>query len=384
MTEQPTQLTQLTTNVDALGTGVRGTVPGVRELEPSRLSADEPRVRIPRRVARARAAAGSQDEAKVRRATLSVAAAVALVLGLTIIVMCVTLIILARIVARPVPMPYDDWHDGRPVIRPVMPRYGWISADEVVGTVIVFGVVSIVLTSLIAWLMAKRAVKPLSEALKLQRHFVADASHELRTPLTALSSRVQILQRRLEAGKPVDELVTQLRDDTTNMASVLDDMLLAAEGGPVVDAAPVALGPCLRQAATSLRPLAEQAGVRVEVAEAGNLWVAAPEVSVTRAVVAVADNAIQHSPAGSSVEVRAVREQSMVVIRVTDHGTGITGVDPDQVFDRFAHGAETGKRRSFGLGLALTAEVVHRYGGDIRVESTSELGTTFAMSFPAP
>ncbi|MCL2785078.1 MAG: HAMP domain-containing histidine kinase, partial [Propionibacteriaceae bacterium] len=270
---------------------------------------------------------------------------------------------------------------GDIVIRP-RTTWGWLNAYEVIWTVAIIALLSLVLTPLAAWLMARRAVHPLAEALRLQRHFIADASHELRTPLTALSSRVQILQRRLDSGKPVDDVVSQLRDDTANMAGVLDDMLLIVEGEPSPHGWDTSLAGCLRHSVTSLDSLAEQANVGVRLRVMSDMSVAVPEVSLTRAVVAIVDNAIQHSPEDTTVEVHAEAIDNNAVIRVTDHGSGIEGVNPDRIFERFSHGKETGRKRSFGLGLALASEVAHRFNGDIRVESTSSKGTTFALTVP--
>jgi len=234
----------------------------------------------------------------------------------------------------------------------------------------------------VAWFMARRAVRPLADALRLQRNFIADASHELRTPLTALSARVQILGRRLAQGKPIDDVVAQLYSDTTNMANVLDDMLLTVEGAPAEAGVRTSAVQCLREAVTSLDSLAEQRGVALTLTASSDMMVAVPQSSLTRAVVAIIDNAIQHSEPGTTVEITAQPEGTNAVIRVRDHGSGIEGVEPEHVFDRFAHGAETGHKRGFGLGLALASGVAHRFGGDIRVESTSSQGTTFALGFP--
>jgi signal transduction histidine kinase len=316
---------------------------------------------------------------------MSVGVAVAAVSGSVILIGCVVLIVLSVTNAVQLPSemePNIDLERGRITFTPRPPRWGWLNADQFIWAVAILALVSLITTPIVAWVMARRAVKPMAEALRLQRHFVADASHELRTPLTALSSRVQILQRRLDSGKPIDDVARSLHADTTNMARVLDDMLLTVEGAPLVEGTRTSVVECLRQAITSLSPMAEQCDVTLTCQAASDMFVAAPETSLTRAVVAIVDNAIQHSPAGSRVDLSAETVDRTVIIRVRDQGPGIAGVDPSQVFDRFAHGSETGRKRSFGLGLALASEVAHRYGGDIRVESTSSEGTTFAASFP--
>ena len=339
-----------------------------------------PKPRMTRRAARI-LSHSTDDDQKVRDAAMSVGVAVAVASGAVVFLGCLVLIVIVMVNAVQVPTGFEPAPDNGRIVRPG-PRWGWLNAYEVIWTVAIVAILSLVLTSLVAWFMARRAVRPLTDALRLQRDFVADASHELRTPLTALSSRVQILQRRLDNGKPIDDVVTQLLGDTANMARVLDDMLLTAEGAPAEAGTKTSVVACLRQAVTSLAPLAEQKDIAVTLRASCEMMVAVPETSLTRAVVAIVDNAIQHSPAQSDVDVSAQVVGSMAVIRVSDHGGGIAGVDPDRVFDRFAHGSETGQKRNFGLGLALASGVAHRFGGDIRVESTSEKGTTFALSFP--
>jgi len=354
-------------------------VPAFTSLGSTPVPTDHP-ARLTRRAARAQAAVNRDDD-KVRQAALSVGVAVAVASGSVVFLGFLILIVIAMVSAVQMPSGGQFGPDGHIIVRPYS-RWGWVNTGDIIWMVVILAVVSLVLTSLVGWFMARRAVKPLAEALRLQRHFVADASHELRTPLTALSSRVQILQRRLDSGKPIDDVVDSLRHDTANMTRVLDDMLLTVEGAQVVEGMKTSVVECLRQAVTSLEPLAQQAGVAVRLQASSDMAVAAPTTSVTRALVAVIDNAIQHSPSGSTVDIAAGPVDRMAVIRVRDHGSGIAGVDPARVFERFAHGSESGRKRSFGLGLALASEVAHRSGGDIRVESTSSQGTTFTLSFP--
>ncbi len=105
-----------------------------------------------------------------------------------------------------------------------------VDLDDVLPWVVGLGVLGVVVLGLVGWAAARWSVRPLDEALRRQRAFVSDASHELRTPLTALTSRIQIVQRRLHRGEPADEPLDQLRRDAQIMDDVLADMLLTAEG----------------------------------------------------------------------------------------------------------------------------------------------------------
>ncbi|WP_439593377.1 sensor histidine kinase [Microbacterium sp.] len=257
-----------------------------------------------------------------------------------------------------------------------------VDLDRVLPAVIVLGAVGVVLLSVIAWFAARRSVRPLGDALRAQRRFVADASHELRTPLTTVTSRIQLLQRRHERGEPIDDTIADLRADAATMSDVLNDLLLAAEGAAASGSDVTDVSAAVDAAVQSLGPIADDAGVTLAVAHGTPAQVAVPAVTLTRVLVALLDNAIQHSPAGASVDVATDVEDDGVAIRVTDQGAGIVGIDVERVFDRFARSAESGRRRGFGLGLSLVRDVAQRAGGTIEVERTSHQGTTFLLRLP--
>ena len=89
--------------------------------------------------------------------------------------------------------------DGR-VTQAILDRH---EAEEERGRIltalVTAGVVGVLLAALLAAWLARRTVRPMADTIAMQRRFVADASHELRTPLTLLSTRAQLLSRRLRS-----------------------------------------------------------------------------------------------------------------------------------------------------------------------------------------
>ncbi|WP_292723039.1 HAMP domain-containing sensor histidine kinase [Microbacterium sp. 13-71-7] len=276
-------------------------------------------------------------------------------------------------------------------------------ADLVLGGIVV-GLGAIVCAGAAAWLIARRAVRPLEEAARIQQRFVADASHELRTPLAVLNARLQQLALLTPADDSRREIVGALREDAGIMSGIVDDMLAAATG-----AAPqrgrCALGEVMTAAAADMALLAEGRRVRISTSPLAR-EVALPAADLRRCLVALIDNAIDHAPAGSTVSVTAVAERAAARIAVADGGSGITGIDPARVFDRFAHGSPaggrppggagggsghgsgggaadgSGSRTRFGIGLALVAELAERHGGAVRVARTGPEGTVFELVVP--
>ncbi|MFZ8393358.1 histidine kinase dimerization/phospho-acceptor domain-containing protein, partial [Staphylococcus aureus] len=81
--------------------------------------------------------------------------------------------------------------------------------DILLGAVAI-GACAIASAGILGWLATRRAVRPLVDALRRQREFVADASHELRTPLAILDARLQLLERSLGPADPNAEVVGRL------------------------------------------------------------------------------------------------------------------------------------------------------------------------------
>lgn len=261
-----------------------------------------------------------------------------------------------------------------------------VDVDFVLPWLLALSAIGVLLLALIAWFAARAALGPMTEAIELQRRFVSDAGHELRTPLTALSSRVQILERRHVRGEPLGPTMDRLRSDAAVLSDTLNDLLLLAETG----AAPP--GTCDPNAAATsacelLAPLAAESGIELRAPDGGAPRVPLAEATLARLCVALIDNAIQHAPNGSAVTVAVATEHDRsgrrtAVLRVADTGPGIDPSTRDRIFERFSRSAETGRRRGFGLGLALVREAAERTGGRVGVERTGPEGTVMRLELP--
>ncbi|HAM26609.1 MAG TPA: sensor histidine kinase [Microbacteriaceae bacterium] len=264
-----------------------------------------------------------------------------------------------------------------------------ISADDLLIVATFLGVIGIVLSGVMSWIITRRAVRPLGEALRIQRAFIADASHEMRTPLTVLDARLQVLQRGLSADDPSAPVVMELRRDAKSLMEVVNDLLEAAEAASGRSRGDVAvvLNPIVELAIDSMRIAGQDRRVRIGLDAPEALASYLPAASAHRCVVALLDNAVRHSPDGSEVTVSLRGTKSMVLLEVRDHGPGIQGISPAHIFDRFARSGDVaggggGTRTGFGIGLALVRDIAVRHSGTVTVEQTSASGTTIVLSVP--
>lgn len=259
------------------------------------------------------------------------------------------------------------------------------SIDAMVAFVII-GVLAVIVAGVLSLVFTRRAVSPLGKALAMQRTFVQDASHELRTPLTVLDARLQILQRSLAENDPIAPTVQQLRADTRTLIEIVGDLLLAADAaGGSGDGEPTEIATPVQAAVSAMNVLAEGRGITIECELPDTaIRTSVPAASLRRCIIALLDNAIAHSPDGARIHVAARSHRGDVALSVTDEGTGIRGIEPARIFDRFAHSdaGTTSGRTGFGIGLALVHDIAIRHGGGVEVRETSERGTTIVLTLP--
>ena len=282
---------------------------------------------------------------------------------------------------------------GKSVVQGVLD----LSADHaernrLVAALSVSGALGLVLAAVAGVFLAGRAMKPIASALALQRRFVADASHELRTPLTLLSTRAQLVRRDLRGqadpaalAREVDGLVT----DASNLAQVLEDLLLTADPRSARRHEPVDVGRLAQEVAAAAAASARTGGVTVRCrVEEGAFVVDASPTALRRAITALVDNAVRHARTEATVSIHSAA--SKVVIEVTDDGAGIQPDLLPRLFERFESSDPTGStQRSYGLGLALVSEVASRHGGTVTArnreqpaDGTQTGGAVLELSIP--
>ncbi len=240
---------------------------------------------------------------------------------------------------------------------------------------------ALVVIALASWWLAGQAMAPLIEAYRRQEQFSADVAHELRTPLANLlavaeAQRAQPgIERVLAQGQRLQQLISDL-------------LLLASLERPVAKT-PIQLCDLAEITADVVEDWSEIA-VSSEQAVSMTLeteiaTLRGNERELSRLLINLISNALQHSPCGGTVEVRLQSQGRWLALSVRDQGPGIPLEDQQRIFDRFTRLQPDRSRQSggSGLGLAIAQAIAHRHGGEIRVASELGRGATFSVLLPA-
>jgi two-component system, OmpR family, sensor kinase len=216
-----------------------------------------------------------------------------------------------------------------------------------------------------------------------RREFVANASHELRTPLFSLSGFLELLEdEELDEGTRHEFLETmagQVRR-LTKLADDLLDLSRLDAGRLHVESTEIDLGSVAATALDEFAGVARSSGHQLELGENGSVAALGDEQRVLQIVRILVENAVLHTPPGTTIRVSAVKRNGSAVVSVADAGPGVDPDDERHLFERFYRGGST-KASGSGLGLAIARELAELMGGSIALEARPGR-TVFTVSLP--
>lgn len=248
------------------------------------------------------------------------------------------------------------------------------------------------LASLVAgYVYAGRALVPIRDsidrrqaALLRQREFAANASHELRTPLTVVRASVEDLRRnRRSRVEDVGEAIDDIDAEVRHMTALVEDMLLLArtDSGTIqIEPVPLDMADVAAEAASSLVTLGQERGVKV-VLDPLPATVEGDPLRLRQLITILVDNAIRHSPKGSTVTVNVRPDAAAAWLYVEDQGPGIKPEDLPRLWERFWR-ADNAPAGGTGLGLAIAKWIVDQHGGTIGAMNREEGGARFWVRLP--
>ncbi len=236
----------------------------------------------------------------------------------------------------------------------------------------------------------QNANQELARANKLKSEFLANVSHELRTPLSAIIGFSQILLDQIDG--PLNEeqhqdiqQVNRSGQSLLNLINQILDLSKIEAGKMELSAERLELAGLVNSVLDSIRPLAEQKGLRIETRFPLSLpAVEADPVRLKQILINLLSNAVKFTDRGH-IEVFAQPSGRMVRIAVKDTGIGISGDSQKVIFEEFVQGDGSSTRRhgGTGLGLSIVRKLVEMHGGAITVVSEPGQGSTFMFTLPA-
>jgi two-component system phosphate regulon sensor histidine kinase PhoR len=225
---------------------------------------------------------------------------------------------------------------------------------------------------------------------RVRRDFVANVSHEFKTPLTAIQGFAEtLLSGALDDTANRKRFVEIIREHAWRLARLTDDLLKLSriEAGRLeLELRPIRVEALVNGCLETARLNAQARGLRVLVDMQENVpAVRGDGAQLGEVLQNLVDNALQYTPSGGQIEVKARANGREVIFTVTDTGIGIPESDLERIFERFyrVDAARSREAGGTGLGLAIARHIVDAHGGRIWVESAVGQGSRFHFSVPS-
>ena len=236
----------------------------------------------------------------------------------------------------------------------------------------------------ISLVMSGMAVRPVEQAWKQQKQFVADASHELKTPLTVILANQNIMASHPEETvRQQAQWLHSTEEVAQQMRRLLDEMLTLAKTEDEqlpVSLQPTDLSALVEEEVLYLEPVAYESQILLESRVDKGIVFDTDPYLIKKLLVILIDNAVKHGSPHTAVTI-TLNADRQIFLSVHNHGTVIASEDLPHLFDRFYRSDRSRSTDGHGLGLAIARSIAEKLKGTLTVTSTETDGTTFTATF---
>jgi two-component system sensor histidine kinase SenX3 len=221
----------------------------------------------------------------------------------------------------------------------------------------------------------------------VRRDFVANISHELKTPIGALSLLSEAVLGSKDDPESVVKFATRMQSESKRLTDLVQEIINLSrvqDSDPLQLAQEVSVEYVIREAVDQCQITADSRSITVTYLENTDSVVLGDRDQLIMAVHNLIENSINYSPENTKVSVTTTSENGIIDVSVADQGIGISESEQDRIFERFyrvdpARSRQTG---GTGLGLSIVKHVAAKHGGEVKVWSVENVGSTFSIRLP--
>lgn len=222
---------------------------------------------------------------------------------------------------------------------------------------------------------------------EVRRDFVANISHELKTPIGALSLLSEAVLSAKDEPESVEKFASRMQLEAKRLTDLVQEIINLSrlqDSDPLDIATENHVADLISEAVDLCRTTSEAKRINISTYLGAEAIVLGDGEQLITAIHNLLENAINYSPENTKVSISTEVVDQIVEITVTDQGIGIPEGEIERIFERFyrvdpARSRETG---GTGLGLSIVKHVASNHGGDVKVWSSENVGSSFALRLP--
>lgn len=226
-----------------------------------------------------------------------------------------------------------------------------------------------------------RMARDLEDHDLAQKKFLQNASHELKTPLMSIQGYAEGMKDGVLEGEDADRALEIIIKESKRLKESVDEILYLSKLESLQETYSfqmVNVPEVLSEAADTIRTLAAEKEVSLEIGEIEGVLLKADREKLFRAFLNILSNGIRY--ADKTMLIKGGRDSGESYLRLVfiDDGAGFSGQDLERLFDRFYKGT----RGNTGLGMAIVKTIVEGHGGRISAANAPEGGAEITLSLP--
>ena len=222
---------------------------------------------------------------------------------------------------------------------------------------------------------------------EVRRDFVANISHELKTPIGALSLLSEAVLGAKNDPEAVEKFATRMQTESKRLTDLVQEIINLSrlqDSDPLSVPSELHVQDLISEAIDQTQVTADSRQIWVSNSNSVDGLILGDREQLIMAIQNLIENAINYSPEGTKVTVTSKVEDGIVDISVTDQGIGIPDTDLDRIFERFyrVDPARSRLTGGTGLGLSIVKHVALKHGGEVKVWSSENVGSSFSLRLP--
>jgi signal transduction histidine kinase len=229
-----------------------------------------------------------------------------------------------------------------------------------------------------------RMLDRIQSLLKSMKEINDNIAHDLRSPLARIRGIAEmslLKEKSIDDYKDMAASTVEECDTLIAMINTMLDITEAEAGVNDVQAEEFELTALIRDACELFRPIADDKKINLKISLPESLILTSDRKKMQRIVTNLLENAIKFTPQNGTITVSAAAQDGEVRIDFDDNGVGISENDLPRIFERFYRCDRSRSESGVGLGLSLVKAYTESINGTIRVESTLNQGSRFALRF---
>lgn len=252
--------------------------------------------------------------------------------------------------------------------------------NNLLSDLIVLLIPTIILTSVLSYLLSKKFIEPIQETFDSKQRFMQDAAHELRNPLAAIKATVQNLLGQSKTGSSAEAPLKSIARQVENLIKLSNDLLFL-EKADNTSIEELNITQLTQDVIDQLTPLAKKNSVKINFTNQEELKFKLNLEDYVILLKNLLSNSIKYSrEEEAKVDIKVELSSKSLNILVSDNGIGIAEDELDRIGSRFFRASNSNIATGSGLGLSIVNKIADKYKGKVLLDSKLEKGTTVEVT----